>query len=68
MEVMRTFIVFLDNKIKLLKQSQKQLAIEELEKLKENAWQSATDISCLLDYTELIRIVDNQIKSLKGEE
>lgn len=61
-------IVFLDNKIKLLKQSQKQLAISELEKLKENSWQLATDISCLLDYTELVRIVDNQIKSLKGEE
>lgn len=51
-----------------LKQSQKQLAISELEKLKENAWQSATDISQLLDYTELDKIIDSQIKSLKGEE
>ena len=50
------------------KQSQKQLAISELEKLKENAWQSATDISQLLDYTELDKIIDSQIKSLKGEE
>lgn len=58
-------IAFLDNKIKQLKQSQKQLAISELEKLKENAWQSATDISCLLDYTELAKIIDNQIKKLK---
>ena len=50
-----------------LKQSQKQLAIEELKKLKENAWQSATDISQLIYYTELAKIVDNQIKELKGE-
>lgn len=51
-----------------LKQSQKQLAIEELEKLKENAWQSATDISQLIDYTELAKIIDNQINGLKGEK
>ena len=51
-----------------LKQSQKQLAIEELKKLKENAWQSATDISQLIYYTELAKIVDNQIKELKGKE
>lgn len=44
-----------------------QLAIEELEKLKENAWQSATDISQLTDYTELAKIIDNQIKQLKGK-
>ena len=37
-------------------------AVERLEKVKENAWQSATDISCLLDYTELAKIIDNQIK------
>ena len=43
-------------------------AIEQLEKVKENAWQSATDISCLLDYTELAKIIDNQIKELKGEK
>ena len=51
-----------------LKQSQKQLAIKELERLKENAWQSSTDISQLIDYTELAKIIDNQIKELKGEE
>ena len=45
-----------------------QLAIEELEKLKENAWQSATDISQLIDYTELAKIIDNQIKELGGEK
>ena len=43
-------------------------AIDKLEKVKENAWQSATDISCLLDYTELAKIIVNQIKSLKGEK
>ena len=45
-----------------------QLAIEELKKLKENAWQSATDISQLIDYTELAKIIDNQIKELGGEK
>ena len=45
-----------------------QLAIEELKKLKENAWQSATDISQLIDYTELAKIIDNQIKELGGKE
>lgn len=43
-----------------------QLAISELEKVKENAWQSATDISQLIDYTELAKIIDNQIKELGG--
>lgn len=42
-------------------------ALEQLEKLKENAWQSATDISQLIDYTELTKIIDNQIKELKGK-
>ena len=42
-------------------------AIEQLEKVKENAWQSATDISCLLDYTELAKIIDNKIEELKKE-
>ena len=51
-----------------IKELQNQKAIEQLEKVKENAWKSATDISCLLDYTELAKIIDNQIKSLKGEE
>ena len=61
-------IVFLDNKIKQLKKSQNQKAIEELEKLKENAWQAATDIFQLIDYAELYKIINSQIKSLKGEE
>lgn len=39
-------------------------AVEQLKKVKENAWQSATDISCLLDYTELAKIIDNQIADL----
>ena len=57
-----------EKRIVELKQSQKQLAIKELERLKENAWQSSTDISQLIDYTELAKIIDNQIKELKGEE
>lgn len=63
-----TLIHNLKNELAELKQTQKQLAISELEKLKENSWQLATDISCLLDYTELVRIVDNQIKAIKGRE
>ena len=39
--------------------------VELLKKVKENAWQSATDISCLLDYTELAKIIDSQINELK---
>lgn len=68
LDKLRNQLELLQKENQQLKQSQKQLAISELEKLKENSWQSATDISCLLDYTELIRIVDNQIKSLKGEK
>ena len=56
----------LDN-AKQLKQSQKELAIIELKKLKENVWQSATDLYGLFDYTELAKIIDNQIKELKKE-
>ena len=47
-----------------LNQDKISFAIDKLEKVKENAWQSATDISCLLDYTELAKIIDNQIKQL----
>ena len=47
-----TLIHNLKNELAELKQSQKQLAISELEKLKENAWQAATDISQLIDYKE----------------
>ena len=68
-----------DKQIKNLKTNKKRViehknktkisfAIEQLEKVKENAWQAATDISQLIDYTELGKIIDNQIKSLKGEE
>ena len=53
--------------IRAYNSNKNQKAIEQLEKVKENAWQSATDISCLLDYTELAKIIDNQIKELKGE-
>ena len=47
-----TLIHNLKNEHDELKQSQKQLAIRELEKLKENSWQAATDISQLIDYKE----------------
>lgn len=60
-----TLIHNLKNELAELKQTQKQLAIRELEKLKENSWQLATDISQLIDYTELDKIIDNQIKQLK---
>ena len=51
--------------IDLTDQDKISFAVEQLGKVKENAWQSATDISCLLDYTELAKIIDNQIKQLK---
>lgn len=56
-------IVFLDNKIKLLKQSQKQLAIEELEKVKEYNHTLSLGGSPYIDV-----FINNQIKELKGEE
>lgn len=55
-------IVFLDNKIKLLKQSQKQLAIEELEKVKEYNHTLSLGGSPYIDV-----FINNQIKELKGE-
>ena len=56
-------IVFLDNKIKLLKQSQKQLAIEELEKVKEYNHTLSLGGSPYIDV-----FINNQIKELKGEK
>lgn len=47
---------------------QNQKAIEELEKVKESAEKAKTDISLMLDYTTLIKIIDNQIKELRGGE
>lgn len=56
-------IVFLDNKIKLLKQSQKQLAISELEKLKVKLHIIHTN-----GYLKAIdEEIDDQIKELKGK-
>lgn len=55
-----------------LKQSQKQLAIEELEKVKELGFiQSYTlDVPniLILKYEDFKQLLDNQIKKLKGEE
>ena len=56
-------IVFLDNKIKLLKQAQKQLAIEELEKVKEYNHTLSLGGSPYIDV-----FINNQIKELKGEK
>ena len=55
-------IVFLDNKIKLLKQSQKQLAIEELEKVKEYNHTLSLGGSPYIDV-----FINNQINELKGK-
>jgi len=65
------------NYIKELKQSQKQLAIEELEKLEENILKiDKIEIKTLengystlyCDRPEIITIIDNQIKELGGGE
>ena len=62
--------------IKQLKQSQKQLAIEKLEKVKQNVLKiDKTEIKTLengystlyCDRPEVIAIIDRQIKQLKGE-
>ena len=55
-------IVFLDNKIKLLKQEQKQLAIEELEKVKKYNRTLSLRGRPYIDI-----FINNQIKELKGD-
>lgn len=50
-----------------LKQSQKQLTISELEKVKDILWASQ-DIGNLIDNDIFLGELNNQIKSLKGEE
>lgn len=56
-----------DKEIQQLKQSQKQLAISELEKVKDILWASQ-DIGNLIDNDMFLGKLDNQIKSLKGGE
>lgn len=60
-------IVFLDNKIKLLKQSQKQLAIEVLGKTREKFGYKYNS-QLVISSKYLCDFIDNQIKELKGEE
>ena len=65
-------IAFLDNKIKQLKQSQNQIAISELEKIYnlfepyENSQKDT--ILCANNGISFVDYLENQIKSLKGEE
>lgn len=55
--------------LKLSEQSQKQLAIEELEKLKEKAFHFyVNDTPELTSFYVDVKEIDNQIKSLKGEK
>ena len=70
-------IAFLDNKIKQLRQTQNQKAIEELEKLKSAILSERNTTYFKFDnfnkgkdtaYYWTNEIIDNQIKSLKGEE
>ena len=68
-------IVFLDNKIKQLKQSQKQLAIEELEKLKDFFLEPYGDEKMGTEFLittkntgKIAEYVLDRIKSLKGEK
>ena len=67
-------IVFLDNKIKQLKQSQKQLAISELEKLKDFFLEPYEDEKMGTEFLittkntgKIAEYVLDRIKSLKGE-
>lgn len=61
-------IVFLDNKIKLLKQGQKQLAIKELEKALALIQNAVNLESPEYGLVGLYDAIVDQIKSLKGEE
>lgn len=51
-----------------LKQSQKQLAIEELKGLRDKICDIGYDEDYNTDYFEVMKEIDDQIKSLKGEE
>ena len=68
-------IAFLDNKIKQLKQSQKQLAISELEKLKDFFLEPYEDEKMGTEFLittkntgKIAEFVLDRIKSLKGEQ
>lgn len=50
-----------------LKQSQKQLAIEELKGLRDKICDIGYDEDYNTDYFEVMKEIDNQIKELKGE-
>lgn len=56
-----------NDKIRQLEQSQKQIAISELEKVEEILWNSQ-DIGNLMDNDKFLERLNNQIESLKGEE
>lgn len=58
-----------ENKIlSTIKQSQKQLAIEELKGLRDKICDIGYDEDYNTDYFEVMKEIDNQIKELKGEE
>lgn len=57
-----------DKEIKQLKQSQKQLAIDKLKGLRDKICDIGYDEDYNTDYFEVMKEIDNQIKSLKGEE
>lgn len=60
-----------DKEIRQLKQSQKQLAIKELEKVKNYFDDKECDDESdgwIITNRNVVEYVDNQIKSLKGEE
>lgn len=60
-------LISVSKQIKDFKNSQKQIAIRELEKLKESCEKTKIDIGLMLDYTTFNNILDKQIESLKGE-
>lgn len=57
--------------IKQLKQSQKQLAISELEKVKELGFMESYTLDVpnilILQYRDFNKLMDDQLKTLKGE-
>lgn len=59
----------LENKLAITEKAQKQLAIEELEKLKEKAFHFyVNDTPELTSFYVDVKEIDSRIKSLKGEE
>lgn len=57
----------LRKRVKELEEQQNETAIQELRMLKGDVWLASSDISGLIDHTEVAEIIEKRIKKLKGE-